>query len=388
MLTPTPFHWKKTLAALALAGLAAAQAAHAADVELLPPGLLTATTAEQTKPGQYKKAGPWRIGVSWAGMGNSWIVQLIAEMRHAAAQDKNIGEFIFTEANWQPAKQVADVEDLLTKKVDLLIIGPISQAIGAPLIEKAAKAGIPVVTLGSYGRTVPSTTEIWAGGRIFGQQGGEFLRKELGGKGNLWVFRGIAGVDEEQQRYDGLKKAIEGSNLKITNEVFGDWNYAKAKQICENLVLSGQPVDGIWFSGAEMTRACIDVFKEAGKPLVPMTGEANNGFLRVWKQAGVKTVAPIVESPRLFARPMALRKTSWTPQSHPVAWQKMFLLVERLCLKQVRTLAFSTSMPWLLLALTKSRFVRFSHVTAALELVLVATVVPLPHPSWLTLVKP
>ena len=294
MLRPTPFHWKKTLAALALAGLAAAQAAHAADVELLPPGLLTATTAEQTKPGQYKKAGPWRIGVSWAGMGNSWIVQLIAEMRHAAAQDKNIGEFIFTEANWQPAKQVADVEDLLTKKVDLLIIGPISQAIGAPLIEKAAKAGIPVVTLGSYGRAVPSTTEIWAGGRIFGQQGGEFLRKELGGKGNLWVFRGIAGVDEEQQRYDGLKKAIEGSNLKITNEVFGDWNYAKAKQICENLVLSGQPVDGIWFSGAEMTRACIDVFKEAGKPLVPMTGEANNGFLRVWKQAGVKTVAPIV----------------------------------------------------------------------------------------------
>ena len=53
-------------------------------------------------------------------------------------------------------------------------------------------------------------------------------------------------------------------------------------------------MDGIWFSGAEMTRACIDVFKEAGRPLVPMTGEANNGFLRVWKQAGVKTVAPIV----------------------------------------------------------------------------------------------
>ena len=43
---------------------------------------------------------------------------------------------------------------------------------------------------------------------------------------------------------------------------------------------SGQPVDGIWFSGADMTRACFDVFKEIGKPLVPMTGEANNGFLR------------------------------------------------------------------------------------------------------------
>jgi ribose transport system substrate-binding protein len=42
-----------------------------------------------------------------------------------------------------------------------------------------------------------------------------------------------------------------------------------------------------------MTRACIDVFKESGKPLVPMTGEANNGFLRVWKESGVKSIGPV-----------------------------------------------------------------------------------------------
>ena len=42
-----------------------------------------------------------------------------------------------------------------------------------------------------------------------------------------------------------------------------------------------------------MTRACFDVFKEIGKPLVPMTGEANNGFLRAWKAAGADSVGPI-----------------------------------------------------------------------------------------------
>ena len=42
-----------------------------------------------------------------------------------------------------------------------------------------------------------------------------------------------------------------------------------------------------------MTRACIDVFKEAGKPLVPMTGEANNGFLRAWTESKIEAVAPI-----------------------------------------------------------------------------------------------
>jgi len=279
------------LAATLALGLGAAQAA---EVELLPGGQLSATSSEKTKPGQFKKAAPWRIGVSWAGMGNSWIVQMISEMRHTAGLDKNIGGFIVTEANWNPAKQVADVEDLLAKKVDVLIIGPISQAVGAPLIEKAAKLGIPVVTFGAYGPATMSTVEVMAGGKVFGQQGGEFLRRELKGKGNLWVFRGVAGVDEEQLRYDGFRKAIEGSELKITQEVFGDWNYAKGKQLCENLVLSGQQVDGIWFSGSEMTRACLDVFKEAGKALVPMTGEANNGFLRIWKESGLKSVAPLM----------------------------------------------------------------------------------------------
>ncbi|MBC7727106.1 MAG: substrate-binding domain-containing protein, partial [Microbacteriaceae bacterium] len=125
-------------------------AALAADVELLPDGLLTPTTKEQTKPNQFKKAGPWRIGVSFGGVGNTWIVQMIQEMKFAAAQRKEITEFIFVEANWQAAKQVADVEDLLTKKVDAIIIGPISAAIGAPLAEKAAKTGIPVVVFGAF----------------------------------------------------------------------------------------------------------------------------------------------------------------------------------------------------------------------------------------------
>lgn len=274
-------------AALAFCGPVAA-----ADVELLPDGLLTPATQEKTQPNQFRKAGTWRIGVSTPGVGNTWIVQMIQEMRYAAAQRKEIVEFIFTEANWQPAKQVADVEDLLTRKVDALILAPMSAGIGAPLAEKALKTGIPVVVFGAFGKAMPSTVEIGAGGETFGRQGGEFLRRELKDRGNIWAIRGVAGVDEETLRYNGFRKALEGSGIRITQEVFGDWSYAKGKQVCENLVLSGHQVDGIWFSGAEMTRACIDVFKEAGKPLVPMTGEGNNGFLRVWKSTGVKSVAP------------------------------------------------------------------------------------------------
>ena len=49
--------------AAAAATVAMSGAALAADVEILPNGLMAPTTTEQTKPDQFKKAPPWRIGV-------------------------------------------------------------------------------------------------------------------------------------------------------------------------------------------------------------------------------------------------------------------------------------------------------------------------------------
>ena len=70
LMKPVRLRLAALLAAATLGG-----SALAADVELLPAGLLTPTTKEMTKANQYKKAGPWRIGVSFGGVGNTWIVQ-------------------------------------------------------------------------------------------------------------------------------------------------------------------------------------------------------------------------------------------------------------------------------------------------------------------------
>lgn len=265
----------------------------AAEVELLPAELLAPTTEDMTAPDQYKKDGPWTIGMSFPGLGNTWIVQMVHETKFTAAQNPDIKEFIFTEAGWQPAKQVADIEDLIARNVDALIVAPMAPSTVQKQVAAAVEAGIPVITYGSTDGLLASAVEINLGGEVFGRAGGEWLKQKLNGTGTIWVFRGIAGVTEETLRYDGLVKALEGTDIKIGSEVFGDWNYTKGKQLCENLVLSGQPVDAIWFSGADMTRACIDVFKDTGKPLVPMTGEANNGFLRIWNENDLDSVAPI-----------------------------------------------------------------------------------------------
>ena len=287
--------WRSVLGASIVAGAAvfSCGAALAEDVELLPPGLMAPSSTEAIPAGKFKKAPPWVIGFSWPGVGNTWIVQTIQEIKFAGGHDPNVKELRFVDANWQPAKQVADIEDLMAHKVDALIVAPIAVDLVKAQLNAAAATGIPVIVFSPGGTFSNATVSVYGGGEAFGKTGGEFLKDKLHGKGTIWAFRGVAGVGEEIARYNGLKEALKGTDIKIGAEVYGDWNYAKGKQLCENLVASGQPVDGIWFSGADMTRACFDVFKEIGKPLVPMTGEANNGFLRAWKNAGADSVGPI-----------------------------------------------------------------------------------------------
>lgn len=318
----TPLNWKASLLASAFVGLSALGSSVAvADekVELLPPSLLAPSAAETIPAGQYKKDAPWVIGFSWPGTGNTWIVQTIQEINYAAANNKNIKDFRFVDANWQPAKQVADIEDLLAQKVDALVVLPIAVDLVKAQVDAAAKAGIPVVVFSPGGTFTSAAVSVYGGGEAFGKAGGTFLKERLGGKGTIWAFRGVAGVGEETARYNGFVESLKGSDIKIGAEVFGDWNYPKAKQLCENLVASGQPVDGIWFSGADMTRACFDVFKELGRPLVPMTGEANNGFLRAWKEAGADAVGPVFTpglGPALLGAAVALLEGKETNRAY------------------------------------------------------------------------
>jgi ribose transport system substrate-binding protein len=266
--------------------------ARSAEEVKLGAGLVPKAGAAQTAPNQFKKNPPWKVALSLPGMGNTWLVQMLEESKYEASKHKEIAQFIVADAEWKPDKQVADLEDMLTKKVDAIIVYPVTPASLGPIIEKIAAQGIPVITAGPVTGTDKLTTFLEFGREPFGRVGGDFLVKELKGKGTVWMIRGVAGVAEEEFRYQGAVSAFKGTDIKIGAEVYGDWSYAKAKQVCENLVLSGKPVDGIWFSGADMTKGCIEVFQEFKKSLVPMTGESNNGYLRVWKAVGLKSAAP------------------------------------------------------------------------------------------------
>jgi ribose transport system substrate-binding protein len=243
--------------------------------------------------GKYKKDCGWTIGMSDFGVNaNTWTVQVAHESEAAAARNNCIKKFILLDANFDQKKQVADIEDLIAQKVDAIIVQPVTSTSADAAIEKAVAAGIPVVVHTGRVETKAYTTEIQGGAEHFGKVMGDWLVKTVGDNGKIWVLRGLAGHPEDTNRYNGLVQALKGTHVQIIAEEHGDWQYDKGKKVCETLYLNNPDVDGIWSSGADMTRACVDVFKQFGAPIPPISGEGNNGFFGQWINDGFKSVAP------------------------------------------------------------------------------------------------
>ncbi len=272
--------------------LIAGTAAQAEEVVLMEGVTPHPDDARMTEAGAFETAPPWTIGMSHFGVNaNTWTVQMAHDTEAEAARDDRIGKFILLDANISQAKQVADIEDLIAQKVDALIVTPLTPTSADAGIEKAVAAGIPVIVHTGLTETDAFTVDIQGGAQNFGKVMGDWLVKELGGKGKIWVLRGLPAHPEDINRYKGLLQALEGSEVEIVAEDVGAWQYDNGKKVCETFFLNDPDVDGIWSSGADMTRACVDVFKQFGAPIPPITGEGNNGFFGQWINDGFKSIS-------------------------------------------------------------------------------------------------
>ena len=105
--------------------------------------MVRSESAADTTP--FKKPRRYTIGFSNASISNIWAVGYLHALEHAAEQHEDlIKQVIITDANDNPTKQVSDIQDLLQRNVDILIVRPSTEAVDAAVV-RAVKKGVPVV---------------------------------------------------------------------------------------------------------------------------------------------------------------------------------------------------------------------------------------------------
>jgi len=114
-------------------------------------------------------------------------------------------------------KQIKDIEDLIARGVDYIIMGPIQQEGSMVAIDKAHAAGIPVVTVGRRSNTTNQFGEVFANEAQFGIEQVEQMHKDYPNGANVVYLFGPVGAGYAIQQWEEgtvptLKKY---PNLKI-----------------------------------------------------------------------------------------------------------------------------------------------------------------------------
>lgn len=232
----------------------------------------------------YKKDGPFVIGFSNASISNSWRVGMLHSIQQAAADNADqIKQLIITDANDDPAKQVADVQDLISRGVDLLIVSAATAEALDAIVTRAYEEGIPVVLVDRRVTSENFTTFITASDWVYGHMSAQWMVEKLGGKGNIVMLPGMAGVSVAETRITAAKQVFANyPDIKVLDLQYTDWSPAKGKQVMAALIQKyGTEINGVWNDHGLQGSGAIEAMVEAGwTTLPPITCADLNGCVK------------------------------------------------------------------------------------------------------------
>ncbi|MGX9181264.1 ABC transporter substrate-binding protein [Mesorhizobium sp. BHbdii] len=219
----------------------------------------------------------YTIGVSNTVQGNGWREEMICAIKAQALASGELTKLNIAHRNTDAAGQLEDIRNLISAKVNAIVVNPADPAGIKSALEEATKAGIVVVAV-DQAVTEPSAYIISNNQEQYAYLGAKWLFQQIGGKGDVVYMRGAAGASADSDRDKGFKKALaEFPDVKVVHEVFTGWQQDQGKQQILDFIATGSPFNGIWTSGID--NVIVDALVESQTPLVPVVGADNAGFV-------------------------------------------------------------------------------------------------------------
>ncbi|HKP72399.1 MAG TPA: substrate-binding domain-containing protein, partial [Pyrinomonadaceae bacterium] len=152
---------------------------------------------------------------------------------------KEVGAQISVQvANGDDNLQIKQAENLLSQKVDVLIVAPHNSEIAATIVDMAHREGVPVI---SYDRLIKNAdVDLYVSHQVV--KIGELQAKYIldhAPKGNYVIVQGSATDNNARLLHDGqmniLKPAVDRGDIKIVvDQPAKEWQASEALNIVEN----------------------------------------------------------------------------------------------------------------------------------------------------------
>ena len=177
-------------------------------------------------------------------------------------------EVITLWAGGDQEKQIKDMEDLIQRKVNAIVMGPVQQDGSMVAINSAAEAGIPVITVGRRSKTDKQYAEVFADEPQFGVEQVTQISKDFPNGGNVVYLFGPVGAGYAIQMWEqGVVPTLEKHpNLKILQKYSSPSDIASdGMKNAEDAIVRYDNIDLIACSNDGLALGAVRAVQAAGK---------------------------------------------------------------------------------------------------------------------------
>jgi ribose transport system substrate-binding protein len=234
----------------------------------------------------YAKEPPYTFCFSNASVANAWRVAMVQNFDYGIEEAKAAGlidNYYYTDANDDANKQIGDIEDLLTKGCDVLIISATTADVVDPGAKQAMEAGVPVITLDRDVASPENRVSYTDGDScLMGAEQMKWVVETLGGEGDIVMLSGLAGASPAEERLRCAREVLADSpGINELAHAYTDWSPTGGQAQTEAWITQfGDQIDGVWSDSALQTVGAVEAFLAAGMQVPPISGEDWALFLR------------------------------------------------------------------------------------------------------------
>jgi ribose transport system substrate-binding protein len=240
------------------------------------------------------------IGMSFPAADHGWMAAVI---QNAQDEAKKLGVEVDMTTADSPNKQTNDVEDLITKNVNAILMLPIETDALTPVTAQVKNANIPLVIFDREIANDNYTALVKGDNYGIGKNAGKYISDKLGGKGDVVIISGPPS-SVTTLRTNGFMDAIKGTGIKVLANQPGNFQKEKSYQVMQNILQANPHIDAVYTQDDEMALGVLQAIREAKRTDIKIVTGAGGAkdFYKAIQENNDITLATFTYSPLMVKK--------------------------------------------------------------------------------------